>query len=219
MITADRIRDHIVKHLKWDSSLKGSQIKVDYLGRTAILTGTVPNLLAHTMAQRDALSIPGVDSVENRLTVKFSHSHLDKSDAEVKSAVRSVLDCTLGYGSQKIEVSVAEGIVTLKGEADSYWQKARIEDLASSVEGIIEVKNEIKVIPSDKAPDSAIKKEIVSALERMEVIGLDKLQVEVKEGVVTLSGTVPTWDIAFDVEDTARYTGGVTDVKNNLKVD
>ncbi len=219
MVTADRIKEHITRHLKWDNSLKGSQIKVDYVGRTAILEGTVPSLVAHSMAQRDALSIPGVDSVENRLVVKFSHSHIDKSDAEVRSSIRSLLDCTLGSRGPKIDVLVEDGIVTLKGDIDSYWQKARTEDLASSVDGVSEIKNEIRVIPADKSPDGAIKREIVSALERMEVKGLENLQVEVKEGVVTLSGSVPTWDTAFDVEDTARYTGGVTDVKNKLTVE
>jgi osmotically-inducible protein OsmY len=64
LLSADRIKEHIVKHLKWDSSLKGSNIKVDYVEKTAILSGTVPNLMAHATAQRDALSIPGVDRAE-----------------------------------------------------------------------------------------------------------------------------------------------------------
>lgn len=219
MTTADRIKEHIVRHLKWDSSLKGSQIKVDYIGRTAILEGTVPNLQAHAMAQRDALSIPGVDRVDNRLTVKFSHEHPDKTDEEIRSAVRTVLECTVSGNGTQVDVSVIDGIVTLQGKADSYWKRARIEDLASSVEGILKVDNEIRVTPSDKPADSAIKKEIIDALGRMEVRGLDNIRVEVGNGIVTLTGSVPTWSTAFDVEDTARYTEGVVDVKSRLEVE
>jgi len=53
----------------------------------------------------------------------------------------------------------------------------------------------------------------------MEYVPSDTVRVEVKNGVVTLSGSVSTWDLAFDVEDTARYTAGVIDVKNQLNVE
>jgi osmotically-inducible protein OsmY len=219
MITADQIIEHIAKHLKWDASLKGSRITVDYIGRTAILEGTVPNLIAHSMAQRDALNIPGVDSVENRLTVKFDHNHPNKTDKELQADVQKVLECTSPIEGKKVQVSVMDGIVTLKGTTDSYWKKSRIEDLASSVEGILEISNQIKVLPEEKSPDSSIKKDIVEALSRMEVEELNNIKVEVKDGKVTLSGPVPTWSISFDIEDTARYTSGVVEVKNLLSVE
>jgi osmotically-inducible protein OsmY len=219
MVEASKIKEHIVKHLKWDSSLKGSRIKVDYTGRTAILEGTVPNLLAHSMAQRDALNIPGVDSIENRLVVKFDHNHPNKADEEVRTDIQSVLGCTDGAAGGQIQVSVVDGIVSLEGRIGSYWQKERIEDLVSSIDGVLRIENNLKVSIKEKAPDNSIKKEIVDALKRMEVEGLDNVKVEVKDGKVRLSGSVPTWSISFDIEDTARYTAGVVDVKNNLAVD
>jgi osmotically-inducible protein OsmY len=219
MVTADRVRDHIIRHLKWDHSLKGSRINVDYLGRTVILTGTVPNLIAHETAQRDAQSIPGVDMVENRLTVKFTHNHPNKSDEAVQQDIKTILSCTSDIDMRQITVTVVDGIVNLKGTIDAYWKKSRIEDLASSIDGVLKVNNLIRVLPVDTAPDILVKKDILSALERMEVEGLNNLKVDVNEGIVSLSGTVPTWSIAFDVEDTARYTAGVIDVKNNLAVE
>lgn len=123
MVSADEIKKNIARHLKWDSSLKGSQIKVDYLGRTAILEGTVPNLLAHSMAQRDTLNIPGVDSVENRLVVKFDHNHPNKTDKDVQSDIKTVLGCTSTVDGKQIQVSVVDGIVSLEGKTESVWQK------------------------------------------------------------------------------------------------
>jgi len=219
MATADRIREHIVRHLKWDNSLTGSRINVDYVRRTAILTGTVPNLMAHAMAQRDALSIPGVDSVENRLVVEYDHEHPNRNDKEVQSDIKSILGCTAGINTGKIEVSVMDGIVTLEGYTDAYWKKERITELAASVDGVLDVQNHIKVKSGEKTPDSSIRKDIIDALDRMEVTGLDNVKVEVKDGVVKLTGSVPTWSTSFDIEDTARYTSGVVDVKNRLSVD
>jgi osmotically-inducible protein OsmY len=219
VVNADQVREHIIRHLKWDDSLRGSDIKVDFVEGRAILTGNVPSLVAHNAAQRDALSIPGVDRVENRLTVKFIHEHPNKSDKELESDVQKVLECTVASDRDRIEVSVSDGIVILRGNAGSYWRKARIEDLASSVDGVLEIKNEIQVTPSEKAPDGAIKKEILEALNRMDVDGINAINVKVKNGIVTLSGSVPTWSTAFDIEDTARYTSGVIEVKNVLSVE
>lgn len=216
---ADQIKDHLVRHLKWDHSLKGSQISVDYVNRTAILSGTVPNLVAHEMAQRDAQAIPGVDRIENRLVVKFNHNHPNKTDTQLETDIQKVIECAADIDSRQIKVSVLDGIVSLKGGIDSFWKKTRIEDLASSMDGVLEIKNEIRVLPVDKAPDILIKKDIVSALERMEVEGLINIKVDVADGVVTLSGEVPTWSISFDIENTARYTSGVAEVKNNLVVE
>jgi osmotically-inducible protein OsmY len=219
MISADQIKEHIIRHLKWDSSLRGSQIKVDFIGRTAILEGTVPNLVAHSMAQRDALNIPGVDSVDNRLVVQFDHNHPNKTDEEVRSDIKSVLGCASAIDASQIQISVNDGIVTLEGKIDSFWKKERIEDLAASVDGVLKIEDNIKVSTRDTAPDDSIRKDIIDALSRMEVDGLENVKVEVKNGRVTLTGSVPDWETSFDVEDTARFTAGVVDIKSKLMVD
>ena len=219
MVTADQIKDHIIRHLQWDSSLKGSRINVDYVGRTAILTGTVPDLTAHAMAQRHALSIPGVDAVDNRLLVEYDHDHPNKTDLEIREDIKSVLGCTAGLGGSQIEVSVTDGIVTLDGYVDAFWKKSRAEDMAASVEGILSIQNNLKVKAAEVAPDRSIKRDIINALTRMQVKGLEHLDIQVENGKVTLSGSVPTWTTSFNVEDTARYTSGVVDVKNNLTVE
>jgi osmotically-inducible protein OsmY len=219
MVNADQVKEHIVRHLKWDSSLKGSRIKVDYVGRTAILTGTVPNLIAHEAAQRAAQSIPGVDSVENRLTVAYDHNHPNKTDEALQSDIQNVLKCAAAINAEKIKVNVQDGIVNLEGTVDAFWKKDRVEDLVSSVDGVLKIDNRVRVTPSEKVPDQSVRQDIIAALGRMEEPGLDKLSVEVKDGVVALSGRVPTWTAYFDVEDTARFTAGVVDVKNNLEIE
>lgn len=218
-VNADQVKKHIVRHLKWDNSLKGSKIEVDYIGRTAVLTGTVPSLTAYEMALRDAQSIPGVDFVENRLSVEFDHNHPNKTDQELKKDIVTIIGCAADIDANNIRVSVVDGIVTLKGNIDAYWKRTRLEDLVSSLEGVLELKNQVRVLPADKAPDFSIKKDIISALERMEVYGLENLKVQVKNGKVTVSGSVPTWDVALAVEDTARFTAGVVGVKNAISVE
>lgn len=219
MVDANQVKEHVIRHLEWDNSLKGSQIKVDYVGRTAVLTGTVPSLIAYDAAQRNAQSIPGVDSVENRLTVQYDHNHPNKTDQELQSDIQKILECAVDINIRNIGVEVRDGLVRLTGIVDAFWKKTRLEDLISSVDRVLEIENKVIVKPADKSPDYLIHKEITAALGRMEVKGLDKLGVEVTNGIVKLSGSVPTWSIYFDVEDTSRFTTGVVDVINNLTIE
>jgi osmotically-inducible protein OsmY len=159
-----QLKEHIVRHLKWDSSLKGAKINVDLVGRTAVLTGTVPNLVAHAEAQKDVQSIPGVELVDNRLTVQFNHNHPNKADNELQVDIEKMLGCAADIDIRRIKVAVQDGIVTLKGAIDALWKKARIEDMASSVDGVLDLRSEITVLPVDRAPDVMIKKDIISAL-------------------------------------------------------
>lgn len=219
MLSADQIKAHIVRHLKWDNLLKGSEIKVDYVNGIAILSGTVPNLQAHAAAQRDALSIPGVKGVENRLVVKYSHQHPDRNDEEIRKDIQQILCGIDILKNCQIKVSVQDGVVTLSGLIDSFWKKMRVEELAASVEGVLDVKNDIQVIPEENVPDEIISEEIKDALTRIDVKGLEKVKIKVKDGIVTLSGPVPTWSIAFDIEDTVKLTDGVRGLINKLYVE
>ncbi|MCR4393586.1 MAG: BON domain-containing protein [Dehalococcoidales bacterium] len=219
MQSADRVKEHIIRHLKWDNLLKGSEIKVDLVNGIAILSGTVPNLIAHAAAQRDALSIPGVKGVENRLVVKYSHQHPDRTDEEIRQDIQQILCGIDVLKNCQIKVTVQDGIVTLSGLIDSYWKKMRVEELAASAEGVLDVKNEIQVIPVESVPDEIINDEIKQALDRIDVKGLDRIKIKVKDGVVTLSGPVPTWSVAFDIEDTVRLTEGVRGIINKLYVE
>jgi osmotically-inducible protein OsmY len=50
-------------------------------------------------------------------------------------------------GAGRIEVTVANGVVTLKGRTESDKQKSRAEHLAKKVKGVKSVDNQIKVEP------------------------------------------------------------------------
>lgn len=50
-------------------------------------------------------------------------------------------------GAGRIEVSVAAGIVTLKGSVENDKQKGRAEHLAKRIKGVKSVDNQLKVVP------------------------------------------------------------------------
>jgi osmotically-inducible protein OsmY len=50
-------------------------------------------------------------------------------------------------------------------------------------------------------------------------VNADCVNVKVKDGKVTLSGSVPDWAGYYAAYDAARYALNVVDVVNNLKVE
>ncbi len=90
------------------------------------------------------------------------------------------------------------------------------EELASSLSGIFGVTNQLVVVPSKEVADQYIAAAITSALERNAYADPEKVEVEVKNGVVTLSGAVPNLMVYRAAVDIARHTGGVVDVVNRL---
>ncbi len=67
--------------------------------------------------------------------------------------------------------------------------------------------------------DKSITDDILKSLDGITGLDMRKIKVKVEKGFVTITGMVPTWTIYFDVEDSVRYTPGVTGVNNRLSVE
>jgi osmotically-inducible protein OsmY len=216
---SNQIERMVVEQLKWDDSLDSSGIQVEVKDSHVILKGTVPSLLAKKIAERDVTKLHSVRAVDNHLEVRPRGDLVAVSDEEIRTAISGILACNVDIKAGDIRVFVKNGTVRLAGTVNSFWKKARLEELASSVSGVTDVRESLDVTGSDGAVDSSIERDIVAALRRMEYVTTDKVTVKVSQGVVTLSGSVATWDLAFDIEDTARYTTGVTGLKNQLTIE
>lgn len=66
--------------------------------------------------------------------------------------------------------------------------------------------------------DERIKEEISERLWRAEHIDSSEVTIAVKDGVVTLTGTVPERWMRHDIEDVADSCMGVKDIENNVRV-
>ncbi|MBI2854996.1 MAG: BON domain-containing protein [Chloroflexi bacterium] len=218
MTTSERIKGEVMEHLAWDDSFDASKIQVAVSQGKVLLTGTVSSYPARVAAERDVRLVPGVTSVENQLQVEPQNG-TSATDEDIRSRVQSMLAWDALVNPKDIKVRVKDGVVTLEGSVDAYWKRFRAEDLASDVGGVIGMTNRLKVAPRRSAADDCIATEVHRALRRSMAIDAERIKVKVKDGVVILSGTVPTWDMRFAVEDTAKFTTGVTGIVNKLKVD
>ena len=220
MITeAEQIKQNVINHICWDGRVDASDIKIEITDNRVRLFGTVPTYSARKAALEDTLLVAGVNSVQNDLIVSYPSGKQVPDDNEIQIKIENMFIWNPDLDSSDIKVIVDRGVVTLKGSVGSFWKKMKAEELASEVTGVISVENMLAVVPSHSAIDEEIAEEIVLALNRMVHVNADRINVEVVEGKVTLSGYVPDLSGYYAAYDAARYTPDVVDVVNKLKVE
>jgi len=119
-----------------------------------------------------------------------------------------------------IDVTVADGVATLKGTVDSEAERGRAVRLAS-VAGIRVVDDQLKVESvglKAAVSDSAITTKIKGQLLANTDLRQADISVSTNNGVVTLSGTVPSTELRQLAVDLARHTGGVVRVDDQMRV-
>jgi hyperosmotically inducible protein len=126
----------------------------------------------------------------------------------------------------KVDEDRDKGVLTLKGEVKSEEAKSQAEEIAKANAGGMIVANEIAVRPEGAEGDArSIAGNVDDGIENnlkaaFTANHLDNqhINVDVKEGVVTLKGDVDTMAERQQAEKVAAATPNVTQVVNELKV-
>jgi osmotically-inducible protein OsmY len=117
-----------------------------------------------------------------------------------------------------IAVAVKDGVVTLSGFVPSFWDKDAAEKAAKRVYWVKGVANDIAVKPLWQRTDPEVARDAVHELERHISIPGDKIKVTVKNGWVTLEGTVD-WEFQKILAKSAvKKLKGVTGVTNKIEI-
>lgn len=217
--TPEGIRKSVVEHLLWDGRIEGADIDVQVDGHHRVtLTGTAPSYLIKQAAGEDALTIAGVTALHNQIRVHSTDGGPQRRGEDLHKALSTLLALYPSFSADRVEVSVNDGNVELHGAVDAYWKKLRAEELAFNVKGVHEVRNELAVTPSRAPLDREIAASIQEALQRTGSADLSRVNVTVRGGRVTLSGTVDDWGGYAGAHNAAKYTRGVVDLTNELTI-
>jgi osmotically-inducible protein OsmY len=111
-------------------------------------------------------------------------------------------------------------VVTLTGTVESYTKKYAAEEAAHRVRGVNAVANDIEVrlFSSAQRSDADIAAAAVRALEWDAFVPIEKLDVTVSKGWVTLEGEVEWQYQRTDAYDVVRRLAGVRGVTNLIVV-
>jgi hyperosmotically inducible protein len=146
-------------------------------------------------------------------------------DSVITAIVKSKLAADNETSSANINVNTSGGVVTLTGVVTTQANKEQAERIARNTEGVTRVINNMTVETNGDhdagegagmaASDMAILSRIKTRYVAEGVIGP---KIEVKGGVVTLTGSVESAQMRVRAENIARATGGVKGVNNMIEV-
>jgi hyperosmotically inducible protein len=240
-LSDDALKLRVEKALQGDSSLKESSISVKSVNKgVVLLSGTAKTLSAHLRAVENAAWVPGVERVASEIkspdaladaeiwrdptpkqTAKESGIWETASDIWITSVTKMTLLTDSRTPALDINVETRAGVVTLFGIVPSQEAKDAAAADARKVSGVKRVVNDLQVMTrakeaAVKVRDEDIESDVKKAFEKGDFKGIG---VEVKNGVVRLTGTVSTGARRLEAAVLARSIKGVRAVKDELRLE
>lgn len=138
-----RVKAALIK----DPDTKARDIGVSTFRGVVQLSGFVGSSAERTQAARDANSVAGVRSVRNDLQINEQPTTVGTSidDDTITAKVKTALIGNPVTKAREIKVTTSHGVVELSGFVDSNEQKDTAAQVASSVQGVKGVDNELQL--------------------------------------------------------------------------
>jgi osmotically-inducible protein OsmY len=216
MAVPDTQLEQWVSHeLHYDPKIDADAIAVSAHDGAITLRGTVGRFSEKRNAQKDALRVAGVKSVDNELEVRVLTSH-GRADADLRGDVLRALQLN-SLVPDTVDARVDDGWVTLLGTARSEDERREAEYVAGNVPEVLGLSNDIELESPENGGDA--KQSIRKALARHAKIHDEKLAVETYQGTASLSGTVGSWGEYDEVLRIAYTAPGISKVDDHIVVD
>src|SRR6266700_2427338 len=142
--TDENTQRNVLEELKWDTHVQPNEIGVVVKDGIVTLTGLVDSYLKKPAAEEAAHRVLGVKAVANDIEVRLP-GFAERTDADLAAAVLGALRWDAAIPADKVDVTVSQGWVTLKGEVDHYFQKRDAEPAIDRLSGVRGVSNLLTV--------------------------------------------------------------------------
>ncbi|OON69942.1 BON domain-containing protein [Hymenobacter sp. CRA2] len=216
---AEAVRDA----LRLDPRVRAFAPTVHVRDGVVTLAGTVGNLLAQRTAEQDAENVVGVREVHNLLQVE---THYPAPDAATRQHIKAALACDPYVGHYTFTLNVSHSKVQLYGTVDAQADAERAADVAAGVTGVVSLDNHVQTSATAQdfappaadgniEPDHVLEQRLRNHFYWSALLHDENIEVEVRHGRVTLTGTVNTH---LERRTAAReaYACGARDVNNHL---
>jgi osmotically-inducible protein OsmY len=223
--------------------VSATDVNVDTVDHQVTLHGIVNSPSEKAMAEQTARSVEGVKTVRNLLQVVSTkrEAKVEARDEDISKQVTEALDKEPSIKDSSISVqSVNKGVVILKGTSTTLSDHLTALRIAQRVPGVQQVASEVQT-PNEVADTSiwkdpagaignaadstrdATKDLYITSMVKMKLLADSEtpamdINVDTRDGVVTLFGIVPTVESKSAAESEAGKTAGVAAVKNQLQV-
>lgn len=216
MKTDHQLKQDVMAELAWDPSIKADQIGVAVQGGVVTLSGHIDTFIEKAAVEKALRRVSGVRAIALELDVKLSALHR-RNDTELATAVAHALEWHTSISHDALRFTVENGWVTLTGELDWEYQRSSAEQAVRHLVGVRGVSNEIQL--KVRVTPTGVLTQIEQALKRQAERESHRIQVEVKDGTVTLRGSVHNWHERDAAAGAAWSAPGVRSVVNDIRID
>jgi osmotically-inducible protein OsmY len=208
------IQQDVLDEFAWDPAVEASDVGVEVDDGVVTLTGTVDSYAIKLAAEWAAQRVDGVRAVANDLSVRTPLTH---NDTDIAKAAANALKVNTAVPADRLDITVQNGKVTLRGEVDWAYQRVAAADAVQFLRGVRDVLNFVTV-KHLKISHADIKGGIERALVRAAELDADRIRVRCEDGQVILTGTVRSWAEKREAGAAAFRAQGVTQVSNEIEV-
>ncbi|TYB79498.1 BON domain-containing protein [Bizionia myxarmorum] len=218
MKTDLEIKQDVLEELEWQPILRDAQIGIEVKFGIVRLSGIVRNLAEKLVAENTAKKIIGVKAVADDIEVKIQGNF---TDTDLTTKINFDLEWNTSVPEENIDVKVEDGHVFLSGNVKWGFQKSEAEKSLQYIDGIKSITNTISInsINSEKESPINIEQNINRAFERSASIDAKNITVLVEGNTAILQGKVNSIKEKDDAQIAAYLAEGITNVKNELKVE
>ena len=218
------IKADILSRLKWDIYVNQQFINVSVDDGEVSLSGTVASAAEKEWAYEDAW-VNGVKSVnDNDLKVQWWENSSPQAhqeniilrNKEVKAALEQAYILDPKIMSDRVNINVNKGTVTLRGTVTDLQAKEAAEEDARRTIGVFQVLNDLKVEPRSIPERVELENRVKRELMHNPDVDKFKIEVSAQKGKIFLTGTV---DNKFEKDAAGKAASsvkGVTAVQNDI---
>jgi len=206
----------IEAELAWDPAVKSTAIGVAVNHGVVSLSGHIDTYAEKWAAEKALRRVPGVKAIAMELDVKLSPEHR-YNDTELADAAETALVWHTMVPTDAVRVTVDHGRITLEGEVDWDYQRRAVESAIRPLRGVVDINNRIRL--RNQLSPTDLQRRLEEALTRQALREVRHLNVDVRDGTVTLRGTVHSLRERDAVVGTAWSAPGVRAVINELHID
>ena len=216
MNSDENIKQQILDYANWDKRIDASKITVTVDKGTVMLKGPVNTYSSFLRLYNYARNSNNVVMVKADMVVKYADPQ--PRDSDIITFIENSIKWDAEMNGSNITVASVDGNVTLSGNVDYFWKKVHAEERASRIVGVKNIKNELAIVHTEKVSDEMLSQNIVNAMKINGYIDVTKINVNIDNADVNLTGTVRSALEREEVYKVALFTSGVRSINNILTI-